>query len=372
MNVLVKKNETLIGLYEFYRILKIYLHKILNWLIIMKKTRISLTKTFALSIVILALSFHSCTKQDVTIISNAGISSKIPNFKSVESFNDLKNKVFSFTYEELKTWEESQGYKSFGRTCEELYYSVKPTDFKNIEEVKEFVAKHSDLLQLLVDSEGRLTLEVVEYNNPFRYFMDKDGMFQIGTTVYKLIDDNIASTSVENLRKLEVLNSQNLSSREDSTIKVFNYKISHTPNGLKDVAYDCGIQDSAHMDNDRNRTHYELNLYMEDLGLGTQIRSHYLVRPYYYTWPIWYWCTRTISAEIKVAEDYFVSPSWSRFSETYSNSGTLAGKLEGDLGQWVVAGLPWVPHIFHFGGRYFWADTPSTPSISHSCHSELF
>lgn len=63
------------------------------------------------------------------------------------------------------------------------------------------------------------------------------------------------------------------------------------------------------------------------------IYSHYLVRPYYKTLGIWYWCTRTLYANVKVAEDYYISPNWYRIFDSYVNNGTLDSKLEGDIGR---------------------------------------
>jgi len=152
---------------------------------------------------------------------------------------------------------------------------------------------------------------------------------------------------------------------------VFNYRISNRENRLKDVALNCGTHKDDHVDNGNQRTHYELDIYEMDQS-GTMIYAHYLVRPYNKVLGIWYWCQRTISANIKVANDYYISPVWDRITETYYNAGELAYSLSGDLGvRWISAPNS-VPHIFHFGGYYVWADTPSTDQISGQCNAGYF
>jgi hypothetical protein len=324
-----------------------------------------------LSIICLGLSFFSCSKSDITQKMDSDQTLKVPSYKTVESLIDLRKTIFSLTHEERMAYEDSHGYKSFGRICDELYFSILPSKFNSIEEAKTFVADHSEYLQLIVGEDGSLTLETVDYNNPYRYFMDINKMFRIGNSMYKVFDANIASTTVEDAEKLKSLTSENLSSLNDEKITVFNYKFSNRDNQLKDVALNCGTHLDNSVDNDRNRTHYELDIYEMDQS-GTMVYSHYLVRPYYKTLGIWYWCQRTISADIKVANDYYVTPTWGRITETYYNSGELAYSLSGDLGVYWISAPNSVPHIFHFGGYYILADTPSTPSISDQCNAGYF
>jgi hypothetical protein len=105
---------------------------------------------------------------------------------------------------------------------------------------------------------------------------------------------------------------------------------------------------------------------------GTMIYSHYLVRPYHYDWPFWYWCQRKLWADIDVAEDYYISPSWQRIIGSYTEFGTTAYKLEGDVGAYWVSAPNTVSHNYHFGGYYFWADSDDTGDVGLLCHGELF
>jgi hypothetical protein len=313
----------------------------------------------------------SCSKSDITPKTNSEQALNVPTFKSGESFIELGKTIYSFTHEERKKYEDSHGYKSFGRICDELYFSILPSKFKSIEEAEKFVSEHSEYIQLIPNDDGSLTLETVDYNNPYRYFMDINKIFRVDNSLFKVFEESIATTDSENLDNLMSLTAVNLSSLNDEKIKVVNYKISGRENRLKDDALNCGSHKDNHVDNGDQRTHYELDIYEMD-QMGTQVYAHYLVRPYNKVLGIWYWCQRTISATIKVANDYYVSPLWDRTKDTYYEGGELAYSLSGNIGEKWISAPNSVPHICHFGGYYIWADTPSTNAVTDQCHAGDF
>lgn len=117
--------------------------------------------------------------------------------------------------EERSTWEQSKDFKSLGTICDEFYKTIEPQNFKNIEEVNDFVAKNSDKIQIYTNTEGDKYCEVQEFNNSARYLMNKDKMYIVGVTVVRKFDEAIVSTNIANidfLKKAKSLSDLNMNS----------------------------------------------------------------------------------------------------------------------------------------------------------------
>ena len=56
--------------------------------------------------------------------------------------------------EELNAYEDSKGYKSFGRKSEQLYAGTDFEKFKSIDEIKAFVESNSEYLKIVEDGFG--------------------------------------------------------------------------------------------------------------------------------------------------------------------------------------------------------------------------
>lgn len=340
----------------------------------MKKQSLVYTSSSILLVLFLTI-FFACQKEDALIESQENPES-IAVFKSGDAYINFRNTVFSYSYEELVAYEESMGYKSFGRSCEELYYSIDPQEFQNVDQVKEFVEKHKEYLQLIQGSDGDLTLEVVDYKNPYRYFINNEKLFQIDNVVYKVIGDFILSTGIDNITKLKTINLENISSfEEDIEVSFLNYKQPELPNKLKDDTYNCGTNPgTGTVTNGGERTKIELDIYMDDvIWAGTCLYSHYLVRPYNRFLGIWYWCNRDLEADINVAEDYYIN-AWTRIMDSYSKDFDEVDeqKLEGDVGHSYVSTPGFCPHYYHFGGYEFTGQSDETDAVTISCNSGLF
>ncbi|MEA1878224.1 MAG: hypothetical protein U9N86_15375 [Bacteroidota bacterium] len=330
----------------------------------MKKIRSRPFILLNLIIISIAISLSSCSKHELSTDSISDHST-VPIFKSGISLMDYSKAIFSLSYEERIAWEDSHGYRSFGSICEELYLSIDPADFKSIQEVKQFVSKHSKYLQLIEDEDGRLTLEVVDYKNPYRYMMNKDKMFQIDNSAYKISGDYILSTDVGNIEKLRTQDAQNLDFSNKDGIKVWKYNNNLENNRLKDATYNYGtsLDPPAKETNGNYRTKVELDEYMWD-NYGTMIYTHYLVRAYKYVWPVWYWNTRDLTVEVKVAEDYYISPTWDRFIMEDAHTDSKTGNnLSTNVGEYIVSAPGSVPHIHHWGGYFIKATSDKTDDV---------
>lgn len=326
--------------------------------------------------IIILFTITSCQKEKIdktTTFKNSN-DEKFIKFNSSIDYNATLKKVLSFSDVERKKWEETLGFKSFATICNEFYFSINPEEFSNIESLKNYVNINSEYLQLKQDETGDFTLEASLINDPIRYLLNRDRLFQIGDTVYKVLENSIIHSNIIYINKLKAINEGNfLNYIADENIFIENQSLNEQGN-LKDVTYNCGVWTEDRVTNGSERTYLRIGIYSQNIGNGTEQGADFMVRPYKKILGIWYWCTRTISCDIAVAVDYYVytspySGSWLRQYATYSESGTSTSSISGILSSyWISIGFYGTPQS-HFGGYHCWADTPSTdPFVSFECN----
>lgn len=161
-------------------------------------------KSFA-SVAIIALVttvltvFNSACSKDEGMITDIKMAEKeMLVFKDYEEYSSALNKVLSFDEDELKLWEEQQGFKSFGRICDEMYENVKQKDFTTIEGLMEFVNSHNTFLKLEKMETGDYVLEVALEKHLNRYLLNRNKMYAIGENAYKVFEEGVATTSLSN------------------------------------------------------------------------------------------------------------------------------------------------------------------------------
>nr|MBP7509046.1 hypothetical protein [Prolixibacteraceae bacterium] len=119
-----------------------------------------------------------------------------------------------------------------------FYKTINLEKFKNIDEVKEFASQNKDYIEL-VHKNGVYTLETRFYNNPARYFLNSDKIFQIENNVYKLFDSGSISTKIENINKLKEINNDNYEAFKNDSDLIY----SENKNlNLKSVSSACGTE----------------------------------------------------------------------------------------------------------------------------------
>jgi hypothetical protein len=127
--------------------------------------------------------------------------------------------------------------------------------------------------------------------------------------------------------------------------------------------------------NGNNRTKIEhtlhyVNVYDPNHPLGpfydTYLRSYYIIRPYHRVWPIWYYCSRTLTGAIdsKVLQQYGNNIWAGHLTDESLNSGSPVSKLTHTWIKWLDNGadgggyttvstllMEWI---------YFWGKSPDT------------
>ncbi len=351
----------------------------------MKTKYLNLATAF---IVIIAMS--ACKKdQSNPQESKNDPSTKILAFKNMEEYQQTLKEVSSLSSDERVAWEDAKGFKSFGRVCDEVYKNAHPENFTNIAEFNDLVVKNSNYLYLEKLANGELSLETVVSRSKDRYFLNNERMFQINQSVYKVLEQGVASTKVENVEKLKTVNEKNfLSYSKDSEIIIEANALKGyaTNNQLKDVAYDCGptaVNDYESSGNDRTEMFIDCG---RSSNTQTTAWTWYSVRAKHrggFFLP-WLYCTRTISFDLKTRVDYKTviatvpDPNlwiwnWNTASFAAHNNGTSAQILENTLyappvnGSVLNTGL----YPYHFGGYDCWGDTPSSPTVNLECNISI-
>ena len=151
----------------------------------------------------------------------------------------------------------------------------------------------------------------------------------------------------------------------------------------KDATYNCGTFKEERETEGRARTKFNIGIYVEHGWFydgvcncevpGTIMRVNYLVRPYKKTLGVWYWCTRTIAADIKVALDsYSTSTGWVRKKFSNHHDYSRRSKIEQDLvGGFISWGYFATDVTFHFGGLDCWGDSYSTDHVHIECNKSI-
>ncbi|MBN2746190.1 MAG: hypothetical protein JXR34_05640 [Bacteroidales bacterium] len=322
--------------------------------------------------IIIFLTLTSC-KKDGNIFENNLSNNNQMEFKTIQDFKMQLDAIKNMSIDERIKYEDSKGYKSFGRVCDEFYYSINFDQFSSQEEILNFVEKNSDKLKLTKESNGEYRLETQLSTRSARYLIGEDFIYIIGNQAYKLFNNGIAVSSKDNIKELKTYNPKQVSNQFISKV-TFIEDIDYN-SILKDPSYDCGEGYEVDVTNGRNRTQVKtvLDLFSFISGVSYSYGAEFQVRPYHRTLGIWYWCNRTIMADSKLAvggPSLDGSSKYSRiFAYSYTNGHYGSSWTSSTL--WITYFTPSPPDV-HFDGIDSWGDTYDTPPANIECYTELF
>lgn len=238
---------------------------------------------------------------------------------------------------------------------------------------------------------GEYILETQLFDNPLRYLIGDDKIFIINKVAYKVLDSGFAIVPAENSSILNNIESfSNLDYNNVCFVPYYDEKYDLFLKDNANICYDPEDTDNSRYahddeDNGRNRTHLRISLYAEPImvtvgsgpdqvlvRVGTSAICGYMVRPYMRTIGVWYWCTRTISYNLQIAVDAFVSNNWTRKTFSKSEYSILDSKREdifnvdnyNSMNDNIIIN-------YHFGGYDCWASTPSTSQARLNCNLHL-
>ncbi len=321
--------------------------------------------------------FNACNKDDLNLSNDNKVMKDVLTFGSFDEFSEELTKVISMSSSELKRYEENKGYKSLGRAGEELYHNTDFEKFTTKEEIFSFVEKNKNLLNFIDDGNGELELETILHNFPQRYLLNIDQMVQIDTIAFKFLNEGVFACDVSKIDLLHEITSDNISSfLKHPDVMACTLTRNST---LKYTANNCGTSKVERATSGRDRTKIDMSIglfhtYDNVLPEGpipmTILNNYVLIRPYKRTLGVWYWCSRTISWDLKIAVDKLIDNNWERGK--FKNSGKKEdSKVEFTIEGGVISFGTHVDVNMHYGGLDCWAKTPSTGYAKIQCNTSI-
>ena len=251
------------------------------------------TKRFTMFAIVLAafVLLVGCKKEKTEETPNASNEASVGMLQfqtSEDFFNYLKN---------AEANNEKDGFISFGKMTDDAYYSINPEEmFCSMEEVIDYVLEHRDLFQLILGSDGEYTIETRMYDHPFRNVANTDGIFQVGDTLYKIIEDGYVYTSLDKMDCLKQY-ADNGYRQNTSSLKFFTFKRDVKNVQNRDYPF-CPDQMYNEKVNGNNKITLKIS-YVTD-GPVNNLYKHgyeYFAKPYHKSIG-WWGCNRTITANV--------------------------------------------------------------------------
>jgi hypothetical protein len=293
--------------------------------------------------------FYSCFKDEVS--KSHMVETEMVKFKTLEEYNEALNTVLSMSKDERKSYEESKGYISFGRKCDEFYDEIDFDKFESLEEIKAFAASN-DFIVLYEDDDGEFILETMLSSKRDRYFINSDRLFQIGDHVYKVFEDGTASTHIDNLYKLTQIESFSINAiPEDVEVLVSNTSRNFS---LKDAAWDCGWYGYGAKSEGKYRIGIGVELDKSDYLDGhipyTLLKASGYIRSFRKGTFTWVYSNRWVAYSSKVAIDLDSPTGWTRNVYQKNGEHSIDGKFDYVYLNAILSyGLPYYYGV-HYGG----------------------
>lgn len=327
-------------------------------------------------IFLLTFGLFSCSKDDLVDQNLKNSISDIFYFADDATHNDIRNKVLAMNLDELRAYEDSLGYCSFGRKCDEIYNNIDEDEFLSEEDITKFVEMNSEYLQF-IDIDGELYLETVLYDNPNRYLINDDKVFQIGEYVYKVFADGMVRTNQNYKGELLQLSGDSLPYLKiyDENLTVIQRNVVSFECDTKDDAYNCGTYASDDLVVGSEKIFIRIMVedeikYFANGDPYTKWTSSCVAKPYRKTLNRWYGCGRHITYEFNVAVD--TDDQVGNTTRTFlHHSGTNVSSREIEV---TNAGEIYGISFCHFGGYDCNASIPATDTatVKLRCNVSLF
>ena len=152
--------------------------------------------TLLISIILTSVLFlTSCNKEGnfkEELVNNDILSpAKVPYYADDSELRKALDEVLSLNQKERTAKATKQGFKSFGTITQEFYETIDPDQFQSLEEIKAFVAQHSEYIQLITEENGEYTLEIIAFNNPYRHLANENREIKVGQNIYKVTEESL-------------------------------------------------------------------------------------------------------------------------------------------------------------------------------------
>jgi hypothetical protein len=326
-----------------------------------------------ITLLFIVITIGSCQKDLNQSFSTGNKNDQVLNFNSKEELNKMISLTLKMPISERKQWAIDNKFQSFGVKCDEIYLNANVETYKSIEQFKDLISKNSDYLYLEEVSNAEYSLETKYGRSPYRYIMNNDHLFQVNDTVYKVLENSIVKTHINNIVDLSSINENNytVECQKNSSLRIDKIFSSYFKSA---TAYACGYYYTDYQSDGNDRTVMYIDTYPENFtnNLGQQCsrnKFHYWVRPYHRTLGIWYYCQRTIMfciTNVKAGRTVFASNNYVYDYFSMAPVTTYDYILEDELvGSGSVGSV--YNNDWGFAFYHCWGDTPSAPTVNFNC-----
>jgi hypothetical protein len=250
----------------------------------------------------------SCNKEkDLQVSTKSGelisdpLIGDIRCFPTAEALSIELSHVLSLDIEDLIKYEKTNNISTFGRQCDEVYCSIIEIDTL-LDEIKvsRWINKFPNFLELTQNDEGEMYFLPKLSNNPLRYIVGANRIYQVGdSSLCKIFNTGMLYTSTENVAILATIEEEDLGNLTRTPdflfVPSFSEDVSNRTTG------NLGWNYTKSTTKNKDRLKVAVNGF-SIIGLGKSIMYEVNVetRPYKKTLGIWYWCSRTITQNITI------------------------------------------------------------------------
>lgn len=250
------------------------------------------TKT-TLIVGLLAMVFLAvgCKKEKMEESAKTDTSTSVVDMLRFSTSDEL------FVYlENAEANNKEEGFVSYGKMADDVYYSINPEEmFSSMDEVIDYVLEHRDLFQLILGSDGEYTIETRMYDHPFRNIANQDGIFQVGDTLYRIIEGGYVYSSSDKIEYLKQCDDNgNLHNSQDLKFYYFNENVD---NDQSRNYYFCPDEMYNEKVNGNNKITLKINYITGPNGNLYNHGYKYFAKPYHKSIG-WWGCNRTITANV--------------------------------------------------------------------------
>lgn len=250
--------------------------------------------------------------------------------------------------EERRSWEQSQGFKSYATKCNELFEDLEQKGIKSDNDILDFVSKNQDYFYIYQDENGDKYLESY-LDGDFSYFVGNEQLLQIGERLYKFFKEGIVVSDKNHLQEMKQIKSFSLNDKFDG-VEYYASK-----------QYKCSNPDWKLIfreTNGKNRTLAELRLQQMPPEFIFPYEVQFFMRPYFKVLGIWYWCKRHLSWDISASWEWKQRFATGILKESKSDKGRTYDTEYSHTS--ILGSIKYEVYYFKFTYINGWADTPST------------
>jgi len=174
-------------------------------------------KMFSLCVCVVALVLVSCDKEKVYNPQDSALRAGNKSVRTFESMDDLYreiNLLNDMDFNEIVSYEDMNGYQSFGRLAYQAVETILQ-DSSNPDLMLRQLNNYQLYLQTI--TEGTTQYVDIRYDNtPFTFIMNKDRIFIVADSVYKVFDTCIVKCGISQKESLIFMDENDLREVEDT------------------------------------------------------------------------------------------------------------------------------------------------------------